>query len=248
MIMQKKTMKLSVLGAALMAAIFAAPAANAAVITIDVRLPGGSHILPVVLPNQVVQLEVWAQILNNDGNRANDGFLLIQGNMLSASPNAGPELQGDISPLVISSNLDSTLSTVGTQNNLDANADLELGAPNPNGAGTGVISMSSGLSTKFGTGSGTGLTELLLGTVNWTAGASINGATVVSFSPRAKTDGTAASRQVVKVTSDGVAFNLQFNDANIGAAAQLQLGLVPEPISAGMLGLVGMLALGRRRR
>jgi hypothetical protein len=235
------------LGLAVGALLLAAPVTNAALITLDVRLAGGGKNL-LIGPSQVVTMEVYAQVQNLDGNRANDGFLLTHGSLVSTE---GPgALLGNIStPTLATPFIDAGVSSAGVQANLDLNNDLEVGSSTPANA-AGYVVFSTGTATKFGAGSGTGVTEFLLGSFTWTGPSAVDGglSTEINFALRNKTDGLASSRQLFKGSSDGVAFNLTGADVNVALGAPVTLSTIPEPTSIGlaMLGLTGLLA--RRRK
>jgi len=237
----------------------AASSANAALITMDMRVQGGPAKGPVVItaPGQTVTFEIWAQVQNNDGNRANDGFLQSQGNALSAE-DAGL-LSGDLAPVVLNTSLlDNAVSSGGTAQNLDALAtDNEVGSLVVN-TQAGFIVLNAGTSTKFGSGAGTGPTEFLLGTTTWTAETvpGVNSTDSINFGLRQSTSTLAAGRNY-QFTSDGVAFAVRWdgrdstgaivpNAVAVGDAIPL-VTAVPEPAALGLLGLGGLAALRRRR-
>jgi hypothetical protein len=219
-------------------------AANAALITFDLRGPGGAKsVATPASAGQTVQLNLYAIVTNGNGNQADDGFLLAHGSILSAD--SGTQL-GDLSALQLNTPfLDNSVSSGGTPTNLDGNPDLELGGTNPSSS-TGYIIASTGTSAKFSTGT-TGNAEFLLGTVVWTYTGG-EGTTELQFSPRNRTDGAVPGKQLVKGTSDGVNFLLTGADVNnIAFGAPVTIG-VPEPTTLGLaaIGLTGLLA--RRRK
>jgi len=237
----------------------AASSANAAIITMDMRVAGGPAKGPVVITaaGQTVTFEIWAQIQNNDGNRANDAFSQAQGNVLSTE-DAGL-LSGDLSAATLNAAvLDTVVSQAGTPANLDSTAsDNELGSNTPANS-AGYFIANSGTSQKFGTGTGTGPTEFLLGTTTWTAETvpGVNSTDSINFGLRLSTSTLAAGRNY-QGTSDGVAFAYRWDgrdSAGVTTPGAVAIGdaiplvtAVPEPAALGLLGLGGLAALRRRR-
>jgi len=165
-------------------------------LTLDLRAPGGGKVAATPAVGGTVTLEVWAVIANGDSNHANDGFLTGQFNVLSNDTPSS--LLGNMAGMVFTPSFQNTttppnpmLSQPGTVQNLDGNAtnDNELGGSDVDNPGTpftnnnwvsatGVTGNSTSvdpndpnrlrMATVFGTGTGSGVTELELGTVTWT--------------------------------------------------------------------------------
>jgi len=236
----------------------AAPAADAALITLDVRLPGGGKsVVKNAGDASPVTVEVYAQVQNNDDNRANDGFLQSQWSMLSADSG----LLGDMVAMTLNTNppgfLSSTLSQAGTAQNLDVNAtDNEVGGIDP-GSSTGWIIANVGLAPQMSSGAGSGPTEFFLGTTTWTPeGVVAPGSSTSINAGLRQSISTASAGRTYKFTSDGTVYDVRWDGRTatgtfvtdaVGLGSPLVVSVVPEPAALGLLGVAGLAALRRRR-
>jgi Ca2+-binding RTX toxin-like protein len=210
----------------------AGPNVNVAspLITFDLRIAGGGKSAEVQSVGDVVTLEFWAQVQNLDGNHANDGFQLVHTNLVSVEP-AETGLSGNIALPAFNTTLINTgFSSRGTQNNLDGHADLEVGSSNPSSA-PGHVVASASLSGTFGSGSGSGTTDFLLGTTTWTyTGGSTP--TSLNFALRVNTSGNALAQKTVKFYTDSAQQTaLRGDSASIALGAPVQISVPgsPEP-------------------
>jgi hypothetical protein len=250
----KRTRAMTLVAGLVLVPLFTTAEAKAALFTLDLRLPGGGKSYIFALPGTVVTLEVYAQIQNNDGNRANDGFLQSQFSLLSTE---GPsDTTGDLAPLTLNAAvLDVAVSAPGTAQNLDLAPDLEVGSNVP-GTGAAWVVANAGTSTKFASGMGTGPTEFLLGTTTWTSHgqAFLEGplGSLLNVGLRQNTSTLSAGRNY-QFTSDGIAYALRWDGrASDGTflANAVAVGSpvgVPEPALLGAFGLLGLSWTIRKR-
>jgi hypothetical protein len=225
---------------------------EAATITFDLRTTGGGKAAEVQNAGDAVTMNLYALVQNNDGVRTNDGFSLLHTSIISTEAATGPF--GNLSAVSLNTAvLDAGVSSGGTVQSLDGNAtDSEVGS-NDTTQQPGYVVLSSGTATRFGSGSGAGPTEFLLGSVTWTysGGGQANSTSLQNFFLRVKTDGNALSRQTVKFTTDGVVTNIPGDNSDGAGAINLgdpvSITVVPEPVSLGLVGLGALAALRRRR-
>lgn len=247
-----KITKQLTLAAIATASLAAASTAHAAIIcTYDIRIAGQSgsaaKSLEITSASQVVNLEIYGQVANNDGDHSNDG---VGGSSLRVLSNEGvTQLLGDFSASVRASSY--TLGSIGTANAaLDANPDKEWGTLSGT-SNTGNFNPSM-IGTNFGSNAGTGTTDILLGTIKWTAPAVLVGGSSTDLTLgyyKIATTGFGSGN----ITVDGQAFGLSstlVDDVLAINATPIHLSVaaVPEPASLGVLALGGLVLLARRRK
>ena len=226
------------------------------VTTAGVVISNGGHTVVPTGPNNVIVLQLFAVIQNLDGNHANDGFLTTFGSFLGTGDLPGG-LRGDAvgSPVSQKNNIPGI--TFGSQSGYigDLNGDVSLDVGNITNTGGSPIPApwfiavggSGAPGTVFGTGAGTGNTEILIGEITFTldgAANPLNQGTRINFKPRQWASG--AGRNYAKFTTDGTSFQYNYDNVNLAVGADVIIG-VPEPSAIGML-LLGSLGLVGFRR
>jgi hypothetical protein len=195
-----------------------------------------------------VTFDVYAIVQNLDANHGNEGFVRVHTSLLSTE--AADGWAGNISGVTFDLGfVDPALSQVGTPVNLDANPDLELGSFSPSSS-TGYVAFQSGLSPKFSTaGTGSGATEMRLGSASWVAGTNALSSTPTSLQLALRVaPGNLSSDKTVSFISDGVTYTVKGDDPLVALGGPVVIGL-PEPTGPCLLGIsCASAALQRKRR
>jgi hypothetical protein len=220
----------------------AASDASATLLTLDLRLPGGTKQAAAPAVGGSLTLEVWAQIQNNDNNHANDGFASGTFGVYSNEP-VGGSILGDLAPMTFSSSFNGPVSNSGTAQNLDATlTDKELGGTDVNDSGpagggnnwvvaTGYnASPPAGPITVFGAGSGGGVTEFLLGTTTWTVTGSGTLGTTLNVDLRRN---TTTYIQPYSFVSDGTQYNVRWDGLTFADSTWTTTTTVPNAVGLG---------------
>lgn len=229
--------------------------ADAAKVTLDMRVLGGStsKSRAILSPNEVVTLQIWFVLASTNSTHTDDSFYFAQGSVLSTDSG----LLGDLSAFTANTSVvtmtDTSFATfqAGAVQNLDANPDMEVGSGNPSVIANWIVMpTANGVLPVAGTGSGSGPTEFLLGTVTWTAPAVLpaSGNTLINFNLRNKTD--TGIKSFFQGFLDGAQFSYNggtdVTAGNTGVGTSVVL-TVPEPGTGLIIALIP-LALGIRRR
>jgi hypothetical protein len=118
---------------------------------VDVRLAGGGQNVTVNTVGQVVNFDVFVTVTGENSTGSDDGLQFSIGSMLSSNITGGAAL-GSIALQPVSP-FDSSGSSDGTQADLDADTDLDVGSNN-NPSATGFFIARSGSMNTNGTVSG----------------------------------------------------------------------------------------------
>jgi len=218
-----------------------AGAANAALV-IDVRAVSATG--STVVQNaktvraggvgDVITFNVFAVVTGANGDQADDGILSFAGSFLSGDAGLGA-VRGSLSAARSAAMLGSGGSN-GLVQDLDGDGDLDVGSNNNSNAANFFSARSKDAPTpQFGM-------ETLSGTLTMTIGQLIAGGsndlTNVNFRPRTSSTSGSWFEDGSQITSSAY---------SAGANVQI-LGNVPEPMSLGVAGLVGLGLLRRRNR
>jgi len=147
--------------------------------TIDLTTTSGGKSVVVTSVGQVVNLDVWAIVTGADATATNDAFQWAHGSFLS-SDSGGGAAGGTLSASVASP-FDATVSSNGTQSDLDGDGDLDVGSNDSSQPDGFFVARAGGLQG----GSDPAPAKFLIGTVNFTVTSLKSGtATNINFRPR----------------------------------------------------------------
>ena len=233
----------------------AVPALAAPFIYYDLRAEDGSHAVTVTDPAGTVELNLYAFVLNTNGNNADDRWAYSTASVKSSDSSVDPahKLLGNLSGGAWAAGLDLVLSKWGTSKTLDGDTDLDLGykvtgdswftatvgtVSNPGQVNTPVLFPDQMINSYHYVG-------FLLASVNFTLTGSpvLETSTVVSYVPRPTTAGTQ------KAYSDAIYKSLRGDDpASVGVLGGVTVTYMPEPATMALLALGGAALAMRRRR
>jgi hypothetical protein len=243
--------------------LFGAAAGATPLLTFDMRAVSVNTFGTITIPSDVknvtaptgsvVTLNLYAALANANSNHADDGFLLTHGSFKSSVGGLTGDLRGDTgtTPTLTNNtaNFNQGVAQSGFRVDLDGDTDADvgslanIGSPSP----TPWFIASSGTGTFFGTGTGAGNTEFLIGTTTFTIGGS-SGSTQINYVPRVKTDGFTSEQATDQFTVDGTPFGVRGDDPSLSVGASVTVS-VPEPNSTEFIATMGLLTLlGQRRR
>lgn len=221
-----------------------AVSSQAALMTLDLRAADGGKVVPVTgASGQSATLSLYIQIQNLNNTHTDDAFSGVSGSITSTeSVQASGGAFGDLSTFAVNPAVVTGLSTAGVlyPNLFDSNSDKELG--NPNSATTADMVGMGALTPVYGTGSGSGVTEFLLGTVTWTSLSGNLGDSTTSLNWYLRNKAGS-----YKFYTDGVYNSLNGNDVNLALGAPVVI-TIPEPACLSLLALGAMGVLSHRRK
>jgi hypothetical protein len=217
-----------------------------AAVTLDLRAASGDPKDQTIFNiGQVVTLNVYAVIPNLNGNAADDSITSASMYFISSDgPNFDPMLGNLSNPQKAPSFI---LGTAGTAQNYDANPDFEWGGVLPTTTNNNGFFNTAALSGVGGTQVGN-TTEVLLGSIQWTATSLGAFSTLFTFTSVIVVPWTYANTGANAGTfrSDNIQTANTVGSFITGTPVFLHT-FIPEPASLGLLGL-GLVSLLARRR
>ncbi len=99
-------------------------------LTIDIRLASGAKSIDVTTVNQVVNLQIWAEVTDSQDAPATDGLISTDASFISTNVGTGP-VAGNLAARV-EGNWDASGAEDGTSQDLNGDGNLDVGGTDPN--------------------------------------------------------------------------------------------------------------------
>lgn len=200
-----------------------------------------------VAPGDVVTLQLFAQITGTNG--LNDETVQAAHGQIVSGAGAGLRLLGNLSGGVVSPFNGSGYQN-GSNVDLDADTDLDIGAPLGSAAATalGYFLARANTPTLGTTDLSPQSEEIQIGQVSFTVGSAADPAeTLVNFIKRSTATG---GNQTTAATwaEDGVTKNGGTGVFGSGTPVRIAVAVIPEPTGLALAGLATLGLLGRRRK